>query len=623
MGREECRSSCRGVIVGTPLAGEASDFVIRELLTPSGWKRCSGLVRLKNCQSFRYGDELQVTGGMVYPEAHFYRRHLMTLGIRHELDCEIVEKTGTVAGWRRIWGSILKLREAMAARLTEGFQSQRLNGLYLAMVMGRRDLFSRADRETFVRSATIHVFAISGLHVNCLMISTFLILRMLYLTKRLARLMALPLVCFYVLLTGAGPSSLRALIMLYGAGLALGMYRRGNNRHALCLSAMFLLLANPLYLKHIGFQFSFLVVATLIYGQPLQLRLERLLMERRHWRLRTKWRILSSQWTRKGTGMVVSCCLAWWGGLALTLHVNRLLSLGALMVNCGVQPMAALMVVMAVPKVLLSILWPNGSRWMGRCLELCMEYMVGLARWGGQDALCRGTLELSKAWACLFAGLMIAVLAGYQNRDLRFWGAGVMALIVVAISLQEPEKLTEVRLFRSEKGRRTCIVTLSDGRRRAEVLLTGCEESANMAMEWMRRNGVVKVEALYAENGAAGYRGMHEWVCGMPVASVVMDIDCRDAGETVRLMASGVHVSFYDRLAEVAEYRHGGEVCQMRCGSDEVAFRYENKDNGIILFFDEGMEGVALLSFISNKKVGGSLVAKTGGPSRTMGLPLE
>ena len=614
LGREECRVSCRGRIVGHPLAGEAVDFSILELLTPSGWKSCSGLVRLKNSQTFSYGDEWQVTGGMTYPESDFYRRHLLTLGIRHELDCETAEKVALATGWRKAWGSFLKLRDVMAEKLTEGFCSQRLSGLYLAMVMGRRDLFSKSDRESFVRSATIHVFAISGLHVNCLMISTFLILRMLCMMKIWSRLLALPFVCLYVLLTGAGPSSMRALIMLCGAALSLGLYRRANNRHILCLSAFILLLSNPLYLCHIGFQFSFLIVGTLIYGQPLQKRVERVMMERRRWQLKTKWRIFVSQWMRRCIGMIFSCCLAWWGGLALTLNVNRLLPLGALMVNWSIQPMAALMVGMAVPKLLLSMVWARGACWLGGWLERCMEWMVSLAQWGGREALCFETTELPLEWACLFAVMMIVVLAGYQNRRLRLAGMAMMVCIVMIGLLQRPQKSAEIRGFRAETGRSASIIVLSQGWQRATVLTTGCEESAKMAVEWMKRNGVTKVDKLYAGNGTTARKGLHEWVAAMPIGSVVMDAEWRNADDVLRLMAEGVHVNVYDKTTAGYRHCHGREVCFLRCTVDGLSMRYEDAGNGMKLYYDEKEENMGLLSFI-NYNTGGNFIMMCGNPS--------
>lgn len=620
MGREECRVNCRGMVVGCPLAGEPLDFVVKEMETPDGWRRCSGLVRLKTDGDFAYGDKLHVTGGMTYPDTEFYRRHLRTLGIRHELTGENVEIVGHATGGHRVWACFLDIRERVGRALTEGFLLERLGGLYLAMVMGRRDLFPYADREAFVRSATIHVFAISGLHVNCLLLAMCLMLRMLCLPKRSARLLALPLTTGYVLLTGAGPSSMRAIIMLGGGALALCLYRRWSNRHVFCLAALGLLLVNPFYILHIGFQFSFLIVGVLVFSQPMQGELEQIITERWRWRRRTTQRLALFRWTKRVLGTMVSCCLAWWGGLALTFHVNHLMPLGALLVNLCIQPLAALLVEGAVPKVLLSYIWYKGSCLLGRLLEKGMGWMVVLAEWGGREGICWETESLPGEWACLYVALLLLLFAGGGSKALRRMVWTGMALIIVSGLSGRQEKTAEVRLFRADAGGRTCIVVMDHGWHTAFVVVPGCSASAKMAAGWLKENGVTTVEGMFPDGGMM-LKGTQEWMRNMKIRSVVLGEKWRGSGHVSRLTSMGTHVMYWRKGKEGSEYRHGHGTWKFSDGVEGVRLRFETGE-GLGMYYNEGMDGMGLLSFIGRGCAGNMIIGPEmyGGNVR---LPLE
>ena len=622
MGREECRVHCRGMVAGCPLPGGPFDFVVHSMKTAEGWKECSGLVRLRAKGPFAYGDNLEVTGGMVYPEAGFQRRHLRTLGMLHELDCERVELLACVSGWRKAWAWFLNLRGRVSDGLTEGFRSSRLGGLYLAMSMGRRDLFPQAERESFVKSATIHVFAISGLHVNCLMLATCLMLRSMFFGKRAARLMALPVIVLYVLLTGPGPSSMRAVLMLCGGTLSLCMLRRGSDRHVLCLSALLLLLINPLYLLHIGFQFSFLIVGVLVYGRPMQTGMERVMTERWRWRLRTEGRMTMFRWMRRVLGAMFSCSLAWMGCLALTLHVNRIMPLGALAVNLVVQPLAAMLVEGAVPKILLSCVWKQASCWMGRVLEIVMGGTVKLAEWGARDGLCQEGVGIPFERACAYVLLLGMLFTRHCGRLLKAGMIGGMALIIAAGLWERHEKAPGLMLFRASSGSRACLVMLDRGWDGAVVLMPGCGESAKVAAQWLRRNGVTTVDGLFIAGGVMR-KGAQEWLRRMSVKAIVADDDWRRSWEASCLAASGIHLRHWRmNMYDEYEYGHAGRIWRMSDDHGETCLRHDGGDGRLCIYYNEKEDGLSLLSF-NSVHFAGSAVLKPGLPDRNVYLSFK
>ena len=139
-----------------------------------------------------------------------------------------------------------------------------------AMFLGQRSLLTREQRDDFNASGTLHLFAISGLHV-----ATVALLLNLFLTAfRLPRWgrasVGLAVLLSYVFVTGASPSAWRAFAMVGFVWTAALFPRPSNTFAALVASALVVLLFAPNQLFTAGFQLSYAVVAMLIlYGAPL------------------------------------------------------------------------------------------------------------------------------------------------------------------------------------------------------------------------------------------------------------------------------------------------------------------------------------------------------------------
>ena len=410
--------------------------------------------------------------------------------------------------------------------------------------------------------------------------------------------------------------------MLCGGTLALCMLRRGNDRHVLCLSALLLLLLNPLYLLHIGFQFSFLIVGVLVYCRPMQTGMERIMTERWRWRLRTEGRMTMFRGLKRVLGTMASCCLAWMGCLALTLHVNRLMPLGALAVNLVVQPLAAMMVEGAVPKIMLSCIWKRASCWMGHILEIAMDYAVKLAEWGAQDELCREGVGIPFERACVYILLFAILFTRHIGKVLKMGMIGGMVVIIAAGLWERQEKASGLMLFRASSGSRACLVMLDRGWDSAFVLVPGCGESAKVAAQWLKRNGVTTVEDLFTVGGVMR-KGAQEWMRRMSVRSVVADDEWRRSWEMSRLAASGIHLGHWHVKTNIGyEYRHGGRIWRMSDGHGETGLRYDDGNGGMSIYYNETEDGLALLSFIGSDYAG-NVVLKPGLPDRNVYLSFK
>ena len=164
----------------------------------------------------------------------------------------------------------------------------RERGLVKALVLGQRDEVDRDQNTAFARSGTIHVLAVSGMHVGLIYLLIGQLLRWLgaSTSARWLRTVLILLVLWgYAGLTGGSPSVLRATVMFTLFSLAQLRDRRPDQLNSLFSAGFLLLVWDPGMLVQASFQLSFLaVLGILLFLKPLQG-----LWRPRWWLLRQVW----------------------------------------------------------------------------------------------------------------------------------------------------------------------------------------------------------------------------------------------------------------------------------------------------------------------------------------------
>lgn len=163
----------------------------------------------------------------------------------------------SVSDW--LDGSALPLRE---------------RALVKALVLGQRDELDSEQRMAFARSGTIHVLAVSGMHVG--LIFAILTFAFGWLGSsdraRIVRgLLVLLALWGYAGLTGGAPSVLRATIMFSLFTVANMYAQRTDHLNSLFAAGFILLVWDPDMLWRIGFQLSFLaVLGIILFYKPVE-----------------------------------------------------------------------------------------------------------------------------------------------------------------------------------------------------------------------------------------------------------------------------------------------------------------------------------------------------------------
>ena len=119
-------------------------------------------------------------------------------------------------------------------------------------------------KKSFVNSGLLHILAASGMNVGFIFAFWVFMLKRLKIPYRARILSGMLIVILYTLMTGLGPSVIRAALMLLFVLAGKLIDRDAHSVSLLSLVAVLMLIYNPAYLNDVSFQLSFFVTFGLI-----------------------------------------------------------------------------------------------------------------------------------------------------------------------------------------------------------------------------------------------------------------------------------------------------------------------------------------------------------------------
>ena len=364
--------------------------------------------------------------------------------------------------WLRSQGATLKLRGgrvlgelAAAARFARWRQTQQRRleawlrkmpwddpdggALLAATMLGRTALLPTEAKEAFAATGTLHLFAISGLHIAGMAAALLWLTRRARLPEIPAGVAILALLWLYVQVTGASPSSVRAWIMAAFLWGGRASERDTPALQSLALACGVTLILTPEACTDAGFQLSYAaVLGIIVAGGPAAELCARPTEEERltpgaaqSATQRLRWRV--RKFLLGGLCVSLAATLA---GAPLTLGLFGKASWGGVLVNLVLVPLSEIPLMLGMTSVACSAsdglawaatwingiagAWLHGMTWVAQAcaelpglnLELSLPY-----RWLGPagGALLAATFlaqAQSKSLARLL-GVPAVVLAGW------------------------------------------------------------------------------------------------------------------------------------------------------------------------------------------------------------------
>ncbi len=151
--------------------------------------------------------------------------------------------------------------------IRETFPSEEA-GLLLALGLGINSQMSWEVKEAFRKSGLAHITVVSGLHLTLLLSALLWFLRFAGFRRRIAASLAIPFLCFFLLLIGPRIPVVRATILAAFLMGGIFLERPVDRLNALAAAALAVLLIWPEELLLPSFQLSFMAVLALIVILP-------------------------------------------------------------------------------------------------------------------------------------------------------------------------------------------------------------------------------------------------------------------------------------------------------------------------------------------------------------------
>ncbi|MDR1925119.1 MAG: ComEC/Rec2 family competence protein, partial [Planctomycetaceae bacterium] len=137
--------------------------------------------------------------------------------------------------------------------------------LAVAMLLGFRDGVEEETQQNLIETGTMHILAISGLHVAVIAMSLRFLFLFCGLSGRVTAILTIVFIAQYLLLTNMAPPAIRAAVLVSVVSIAAFTGRRAYSVNSFCATALFVLLLNPTELFQFGAQLSFIATAAFFW----------------------------------------------------------------------------------------------------------------------------------------------------------------------------------------------------------------------------------------------------------------------------------------------------------------------------------------------------------------------
>ena len=215
--------------------------------------------------------ELKVIQKPLNPYQFDYSKYLELKQVYHQLYLNSDNILQLSDSKSTIYGYADQLRQTINTKLIEaGFKDEVLS-IMNALLLGQRQTIDKTIYNNYVNSGTIHILAVSGLHVGILLwILNFVFSPLLYLKYGhfIRPFILVSILWSFAVVAGLSPSVTRAVTMFSIISIAMHLKRPTNIYNTLVISAFVILLFEPSFLFSVGFQMSYLAVLGIISVQP-------------------------------------------------------------------------------------------------------------------------------------------------------------------------------------------------------------------------------------------------------------------------------------------------------------------------------------------------------------------
>jgi competence protein ComEC len=376
-----------------------------------------------------------------------------------------------------------------------------------SMVLGSKAVDLPYDiRDSFIQVGLAHALAASGFQTS-LILSLLLVI-----TKRLSSraqvAWGVSALVIFLGLTGLQPSVLRAVVMGFGALIALAIRRKVKPLGTLLLAATLLLLFNPLWIWDLGFQLSFLATLGLLVTVPPLIK--------------------KLDWIPPAIACLIAVPIAasiW--TLPLQLHVFGVVPLYSLVVNVLTTPLISVISISGIISALTALIWPLAGSALSWLLYYPTHWLIVLVQVFSQlpgNSIAVGTISVLQLLA-IYGLISLVWLQPWWRR--RWWLAGALSFTLVLIPVWQTQA-TVLRVTVLATDAEPVMVIQEHGQ--VTLINSGDADTVRFTvLPFLQQQGINKINWAIAINSQSSISGWLEILKRLPVKNfynhVALDSD--------------------------------------------------------------------------------------------------
>ncbi len=430
---------------------------------------------------FFAGRAVAITGvlapppGPVVPGLFDYRQYLARQGIYFQL------KADSTNDWRAVDAAtnsppftdrfLAWAQRTLARGLPVEDEPLRL---MWAMSLGWKTALTGEINEPFMKSGTMHIFAISGLHIALIAGILVSLLRVLRVPRVGCGLVVIPLIWFYTAATGWQSSAIRSTVMMTIIIGGWSLRRPSDLLNSLAAAGLVILVWDPQQLFQASFQLSFFVVLSIALFLPPLEQLRDRLLARDPWlapEVMSKGQRARAALVRAFSASLATSLAAWLGSLPLTAYYFHLFSPVTLLANLVIVPISSLALMCNLGSLICGDWLPWVSELFNHCGWFWMLSMVKLSRWATELPGAYFYVPAPSALSfVIYYGCLIGTLSGTLWKPEQRWRTAAAGLLVAGFYAMQ--------WFTMRKDIELTIVPLKGGH--AEYL-----DAAGRANDWL------------------------------------------------------------------------------------------------------------------------------------------
>ncbi len=275
--KEDDEISIIGTIVSDPQEKEYKTKYILKIDTINSNKKYKNtkviLYTKKGEETLKYGDKIELVGNFKLAQE---RRNPGGFDYRFYLKTKKIYGIVTTKNTKKLKENNVNIISMIANKTANVIKNQSKKllknkeaCLLIGLLIGDTDEIDEETKEDFRNSNLTHMLAVSGLHVSYVLLGVNYIITKVKIHKKLSKIIVMLLILFFILVTGATPSVLRAGTMTIYLIIGGIFYRRISVFSSLNLSLLVIIIMNPYCLFDVGLQLSYAGTIGIVYLYPI------------------------------------------------------------------------------------------------------------------------------------------------------------------------------------------------------------------------------------------------------------------------------------------------------------------------------------------------------------------